>query len=318
MLERVQGLLSRVPGYDGYRAKENRRDEDKRIREASASILVAIIDRLTQRSAALAAERKLSHVSGIERLVGQTRLLADRVRTATYGYGGIFSDRSVDTYALDQLRQFDVSMQAELQALGTAADAIAGTAEPAADALATYETELGRLTTLFDARGQVIETARPSQDQNVLALLETAPPPQPSPLVDIGLGETFSVLGDNFQVDATVTLRDGDLGMTLARVSEDGDWFLGATDPAIGSARLTEGEAAAAPTASTRPARMTIRSGKGEEDEVAGQYMLTHGGDSVSLAFTIGTDTRSFTGQPVNELDIERFGTASAQNLGGS
>jgi hypothetical protein len=314
LLDRFQGLVSRIPGYDGYRDKEKRRDEDKRVREASAAILVAVVDRLTQRNAALVAERKLTDVSRIERLIGQTRLLADRVRTATYGYGGIFSDRSVDGPVLDQLRQFDLSMQAELLGLEASAGKVAGGDETS---LTAYETELGRLTTLFDARGQVIETARPTEDRNVLALLETETEPEPSPLFGIAVGETFSVLGDNFQVDATVSIADGDLGISLARVAE-GDWFLGSTDGSIGSARLIEGEGQSGTTPG-RPARIAIRSGKGEQEEVAGQYMLSNGGtEGLTLAFTIGTQTRTFAGQPVNDMDIERFGAAPAQDKGGS
>lgn len=322
MQERIQGLLSRVPGYDGYRSKENRRDEDKRVREASADALVAIVNQLTQRNAALVAERNLTHVSRLERLISQTRLLADRIRTATYGYGGIFTERSVDEFVLDQLRQFDVTFQSELQSLGAAANAIAsGASQPADEDFSRFETELRRLATLFDGRTQVIDTARPTQDQQVLDLLNTAAPPKPSPLHGIGIGEAFSVLGDNYLVDATVTLTDGGLGMTLARVSGDrageGEWFMGSTDPEIGSAHLKEVGGGDRSMLQARPARATIRSSKGAEDEVAAQYVLTSGpDDSVELTYSIGAETRHFTGQRVNDADIETFG--AAQNQGGS
>ncbi len=319
MLDRFQELLSRVPGYDGYRSKENRRDEDKRVREASADALVAIVNWLTQRNAELVSERNLTNVSRLERLVSQTRLLADRIRTATYGYGGIFTERSVDEFALDQLRQFDVAFQYEIASLEATTDAITSPgSQPNADVFAAFENELRRLTTLFDGRTRVIDTARPTQDQQVLDLLNTAPPPKPSPLFGIGIGETFSVLGDNFQVNATVTLTDGQLGMTLARVSGDrpgeGEWFLGSTDPEIGSARLNETGTAERSGTQTRPVRATIRSSKGAQDEVAAQYVLTSGPDeTVSLAYSIGTETRQFTGQLVNDIDIETYGPAHSR-----
>lgn len=321
MQERIQGLLSRVPGYDGYRSKENRRDEDKRVREASADSLGAIVDALTRKNAALVADRNLTHVSRLERLVGQTRLLADRIRTATYGYGGIFTDRSVDEFALDQLRQFDITFQSELESLGSTAQAITSAAQPAEDDFSALETELGRLTTLFDGRIQVIDTARPTQDQRVLDLLNTAAAPKPSPLSGIGVGETFSVLGDNFLTDAIVTLTDGDLSLTLARVSGDrageGEWFMGSSDPEIGSARLKELPAGDRKMDQSRPVRVTVQSSKGAEDEVAGQYILMPGADdAVDLAYSVGAETRQFTGQTVNDMDIETFGTAQSQ--GGS
>lgn len=316
MQERITQLLSRVPGYDGYRTKENRRDEDKRVREATADQLVAIVNDLTRKNASLVADRNLTNVSRLERLVSQTRLLADRIRTATYGYGGIFTERSVDEFALDQLRQFDVAFQAEIAALQASSKAIvSGTPQPDEIDFSTFETELGRLATLFDGRTQVIDTARPTQDQQVLDLLNTAPPPEPSPLWEIGIGETFSVLGDNYQVDATVTVTDGDVGMTLARVSGDrsgqGEWFLGSNSPEFGSAQLSEVAPEAADTAGLRPARVTIRSSKGAEDEIAGQYRFTGGqGDTVNLTYAIGGETRAFTGRKIVDADIETFGAA--------
>lgn len=320
--ERIQGLLSRVPGYDGYRSKENRRDEDKRVREAGADALGAIVDQLTRKNAALVAERNLTHVSRLERLVSQTRLLANRIRTATYGYGGIFTERSVDEFALDQLRQFDVTFQSELESLGSTAAAITSAAPLPADAdFAAFETELGRLMTLFDGRTQVIDTARPTQDQRVLDLLNTAALAKPSPLAGITVGETFSVLGDNYLVDAIVTLKDGSVGITLARVSGDrageGEWFLGSTDLKIGSAHLTETAAGERATGQPRPVRVTIQSSKGTEDEVAGQYILTSGpGNAVELTYSVGAEARQFTGRKVSDMDIETFGTAQSQ--GGS
>lgn len=319
MQERIQGLLSRIPGYDGYRSKEDRRDEDKRVREAAADSLVAIVDQLTRKNAALVAERNLTNVSRLERLVSQTRLLADRIRTASYGYGGIFTERGVDEFVLDQLRQFDLAFQSELATLGTAAESVAAAGpEPAGDDFATIETELQRLTTLFDGRAQVIDTAKPTQDQRVLDLLETAAPPRPSPLWGVQVGEAFSVLGDNYMVDAIVTLRDGDLGISLARVSGDrageGEWFMGSTDPEVGSARLNEIDGDDPAMERSRPARVSIASSKGAEDEVAGQYILVDGTDgAIDLTYSVGSETRRFTGQKVNDIDIEAFGTARSQ-----
>ncbi|MDQ3541170.1 MAG: hypothetical protein M3440_10810, partial [Chloroflexota bacterium] len=195
------------------------------------------------------------------------------------------------------------------------------TPQPAADDLSAFEIELGRLTTLFDGRTQVIDTARPTQDQRVLDLLNTAAPPEPSPLSGIEVGDAFSVLGDNYLVDAIVTLTDGDLGITLARVSGDrageGEWFMGSTDPEIGSARLDEIAARDVGAERPRPVRVTVQSSKGAEDEVAGQYILASGADdAVELTYSVGAETRQFTGHKVNDIDIEMFGTAQSQ--GGS
>ena len=74
-MDRIKNLLHRVPGYTGYRDKENRRDEDKRIREAIANEITAQVDQLNQYNADLSAARELSHLSRMESLIGQVRLL---------------------------------------------------------------------------------------------------------------------------------------------------------------------------------------------------------------------------------------------------
>ena len=109
--ERVERLLNRVPGYTGYRNKESMRDDDRRLRQEIARELTQAIDRLTSVSSRLASERQLSKISTIENTIGRVRHLESRVRTATYGYGGLFSDRSVDEFALQQLKQFEVDLR---------------------------------------------------------------------------------------------------------------------------------------------------------------------------------------------------------------
>src|SRR5215212_5078911 len=91
---RVASLLNKIPGYSGYRNKESRRDEDRRLREELAREYGQIAQRLAE-------------IGNVERVERALRRFTDRLRTATYGYGGLFSDRSIDERALDQLQAFD-------------------------------------------------------------------------------------------------------------------------------------------------------------------------------------------------------------------
>ncbi len=212
MEKRIENLLNQISGYTGYRSKEDRRDDDRRLREAIANSLGTTVATLGGVSAKLAEQRKLTHISTIERTVGATRLLADRVRTATYGYGGIFTDRSVDDFALTQLRQFDNAFQQEAKSLDDLANRIAASPDGPLDTdITAYQTELNRLGLLFDARAAVIDTARPNKDATVLSLLEPPAAPKVSPLAAIRIGDALSILGDNFLVDATVTFTDPEL-----------------------------------------------------------------------------------------------------------
>jgi hypothetical protein len=264
----------------------------------------------------LAEERKLQQISGVERLVGNTRHLADRVRTASYGYGGLFTQQPVGAIALDQLRQFDVAFQNEVATLDEIAERLSSSPEgPLPVDIAAYSDELVRLNRLFDARTQVVESAQPSQDAEVLSLLEPAAAPVVSPIASLNLGDAFSVLGDDFIVDAVVILREPERTVQLVRAGNDPDgqaiWFFGGTTGDVPSARLSKAERGTVNVASGRNAEMTITTRDGANESVPAQYAYTAStGDAVTFWYSVGNETRSFAGTSIVDADIQVYGQA--------
>src|SRR6266498_268329 len=104
------GVLSAIPGYRGYRSKEDRRDADRRVREKVAAALDELADRVETVARSLADQRQITAVGSVDEFAKSLRHLINRVLTASYGFGGLFSDRNVNEHALDQLRQFDESL----------------------------------------------------------------------------------------------------------------------------------------------------------------------------------------------------------------
>ncbi len=314
-MERITNLLNRIPGYTGYRDKENRRDEDKRIRDAVASEVTAQVDRLNQYSAELSAEREFEHLSRVETLVGQIRMLGDRIRTASYGYGGIFTERSVDETALDQLRQFDKSLEREVASLGTALDRLTGTMPPEADAVKALNDEVNRLGRLFDARTSVIDEGKPSRDEQVLALLEVNEEKVPSPLLSVKKNETLSVLGDNYIANATMHLATDEGSIHLVRVTEDVEdatWLMGSDIAGVPSARLTESSTDTPGYQTMSRASATVDTENGRQEGIAARYaMRTGGSQDVELVIQIGDSARVYRGNEISDMDIEVYGAAS-------
>lgn len=316
MERRIGNFLESIPGYNGYRSKEDRRADDRRLRESIAQRLSTTVDTLTSVSAKLAASRNLTQISTVERLVGSTRQLADRVRTASYGYGGIFTDRDVDEFALDQLRQFDAAFQGEADALDKLANRIARSTEGPLEAdLTGYGEELTRLGTLFDARSAVVDTARPNKDAAVLDLLETPEPPKESPLAMLEVGDTLSILGDNYIVDATVTFVEQDRQVNLSRVgaSEGGKsiWLVGGTTADGPSAKLVEGDGSHGSSGAGRTAQAVIHTGTDAREGVPAEYGYTATtGKDVGFWYAIGSETRTFSGTTLEDADISVYGQA--------
>ena len=105
--QRMREALDRIPGYRGYRLKEERRDADRRVRAAVADAYAAELARVERIGRDLANARRLGEIGAVERASQAIRHYIDRVRSLTPGYGGIFGDRDIDGIALDQLRLFD-------------------------------------------------------------------------------------------------------------------------------------------------------------------------------------------------------------------
>ena len=97
------GILNMIPGYSGYRAKESRRDEDKQVRLELARQYDLVAQRLTDVQGDLVRNQRFAEIGNVERLERSLRLFSDRLKTATYGYGGLFSDRPIEEHALDQM-----------------------------------------------------------------------------------------------------------------------------------------------------------------------------------------------------------------------
>ncbi|HWV24000.1 MAG TPA: hypothetical protein VNZ58_07405 [Thermomicrobiales bacterium] len=310
---RVTSLLHKVPGYTGYRDKEDRRDEDKRLRDAIASEIQQSVDGLTKYNADLSAARELKSLARTETLVGQLRLLADRIHTASYGYGGIFTERSVDGAALDQLRQFDITLQGQVGSLATLVSALSGSTPPKDNDVRALSAEIDRLNLLFSARTDVIDYAKPSRDQQVLDLLDTSQPAAPTPLLSVKRGDTLSVLGDNFVANATITVTTADGPLNLIRVSEEelgATWLLGSGIESMPSARLTESTAGTPDAGTLQRGTAVIDTGKGRQEDVAVQYSSQHDGDGISLTLVIGDTSHIYRGNEIRDIDVEVYGAA--------
>lgn len=312
--DRMTRLFHKVPGYSGYRDKENRRDEDKRLREAIANDVQAAVERLTKYNADLSADRELKALARTETLVGQARLLADRIRTASYGYGGIFTERSVDGAVLDQLRQFDLSLQQEVTHLQEQVETLAGSMPPKDDDVRALSEEIDRLNTLFNARTEVVDQAKPTRDEKVLALLDSPEEVKPSPLLSVKRGDTLSVLGDNFIANATITVVTDQGPLQLVRVSEDKEgatWLLGSGVEGIISARLTESTGDVPSYQTMQRASATLDTEQGRQEGVAVQYAArTEGSDQLELTLVIGDSARIYRGNEIRDIDVEVYGAA--------
>ncbi len=106
----LERLASKVPGYKGYKAKEMRREADKLLRTQVVTGLDDQRKRLSALQAELVSQARIEFVDDLERAVMKLQLLIDRVKTASYGYAGLFDAVKVKEEQLDALYDYDNQM----------------------------------------------------------------------------------------------------------------------------------------------------------------------------------------------------------------
>lgn len=310
----IQGALDRVPGYKGYRDKESRRDEDKAVRVSVADALTANVDTLTRYNGELASARDFESLTSLEAAVGQIRLLADRIRSASYGYGGIFTENSIDAAAIEQLRLFDSSMLREVESLTRSVKTLTSSTPPDPAAHSAMMDELHRLNTLFDTRNSVVDSGKPSQDEEALKLLAIPEKIDPSPLLSVTKGGALSVLGDNYIANGTIKLKSADGDIVLSRVDEKTEgatWLLGSSIPGMSSAKLTEGTAGGGGFQTMTSATAEIDTEQGQEEDLAARYSYRALGDNrVEFSLALGDTITEYAGSTIVDKDIEVYGLA--------
>src|SRR5512137_524818 len=103
----VEQKMKDVPGYKGYKEKEVRREADKLLRLQVARGLEEQRRRLNRVQMQLTNAGRLSALVLLDRAMMRLQLLIDRLKTASYGYAGLFSAIKVKEAELGALYDYD-------------------------------------------------------------------------------------------------------------------------------------------------------------------------------------------------------------------
>lgn len=104
---KFEELVGKIPGYKGYKQKELRREADRVLRTTISQRLSDMRIKLSGLQLDFMSAGKLWLVDDLERAVGKLQILIDRLRTATYGYAGVFDAVKVKEEELDALYDYD-------------------------------------------------------------------------------------------------------------------------------------------------------------------------------------------------------------------
>lgn len=155
--QRIKNLMEKIPGYRGYSEREDRREADKELRDSVAAAFASQVTRITRVQEQLVNNGDFDTASRLDGIISRMQHLADRVRTASYGFTGFFDDDVVDSAVLDRLYAFDLEMANGIEQVG---DLIAqvGLREARDQNMDALEAKLDELHETFSQRGHLINT----------------------------------------------------------------------------------------------------------------------------------------------------------------
>lgn len=155
---KLEGLVKNLPGYKGYKEKEVRREADKLLRVKIARAIEEQRQRLNGLLVTLTNAGRLDVLLPLDRALMRLQLLIDRVKTASYGYAGLFDAVKVREAELEALYNFDATLLENADRVKALIDAIAAAEkdEDVVKAANTLLTALEEINTTFSKRQDVI------------------------------------------------------------------------------------------------------------------------------------------------------------------
>jgi hypothetical protein len=100
-------LVSKISGFKGYVERGDRRMADKLLRESVSKSFETQYQRLSSIERDLISNGDLAYVDDVEGVAIKIRQFIDRVRTAAYGYAGIFDAIKINEAELANVYQYD-------------------------------------------------------------------------------------------------------------------------------------------------------------------------------------------------------------------
>lgn len=158
-VEEDRGLLKRiqlyVPGFAGYRRREDLRQADNMLRIQMADMLKEARVTSEESREALTEGRRYKDLDRVGRIISRFRALEGKVRHADQGYSGISPAIRIEEPELDNLYEYDASLLDEAAAMGSEAEglkAAASKGDPVLDRISKLRSLLDKFEETFQKR----------------------------------------------------------------------------------------------------------------------------------------------------------------------
>ncbi len=117
-------LLAKIPGFNGYIERQNRRAADKLLRDTVASKFEEVWRRISTIQSDLVSQGALEFVDDMESAAIKYRQFIDRVKNAAYGYSGLFDAVKINEAELTKIYQYDLALLTLVDEANRAVDTV--------------------------------------------------------------------------------------------------------------------------------------------------------------------------------------------------
>jgi hypothetical protein len=118
----LEKLTDFIPGWKGYQERQASRNADQLLRQTLAEKLADQRRRLDEAQKDLIEYSRLDLVDNVGSAVTQLQTFIDRIRTASYGYSGLFDAAKINEAELEQMYNFDAALVEYVERLDAAND----------------------------------------------------------------------------------------------------------------------------------------------------------------------------------------------------
>ncbi len=148
-------LVKKIPGYKGYKEKEQRREADTILREQVARKLENHWAQMNELKRQMLTGSAISQLDDMGRASRRLQTLIDKIKAAAQGYSGFFDAVKVKEKELDALYDFDSKLLTEVEKLAGATAAVQSALDEDGNIAAgvrTLDSTIGDLLQTFASR----------------------------------------------------------------------------------------------------------------------------------------------------------------------
>ena len=108
----IKKILAKIPGFKGYINRGDRRMSDKLLRDKIANEFETLYQRVSSLQRDLLNQGEIGYIDDLEAAALKLRQFIDRIKTASYGYAGLFDAIKIKEEELAKVYEYDYALLA--------------------------------------------------------------------------------------------------------------------------------------------------------------------------------------------------------------